>query len=161
MYAAVHTHIADADVLVMSAAVADFCPANPAQQKIKKSSDEGKGQEMTPAFSIPLVQCPDILGSLANRLEDTAQPAKRQLIRVGFAAETEQLIVNARSKMSRKRLDLLIANDVTRADSGFGSETNKVLIFHANGAMEDLSVMSKIDVAAAIWDRIVPLLRTT
>jgi len=62
--------------------------------------------------------------------------------------------------MSRKRVDLLVANDVTRSDSGFGTDTNKVFIFHADGAIEDLPVMSKAGVATAIWDRIVPLLST-
>lgn len=154
---AVHDLITDADVLVMSAAVADFTPADPAQHKIKKSSNAGKGHEGTETFSIPLVQSPDILGELADKLED---PTRRRLIRVGFAAETDDIIANARNKMSRKRVDLLVANDVTRPDSGFGTDTNKVFIFHADGAIEDLPVMSKADVAEAIWDRVVPLLST-
>ncbi len=82
-------------------------------------------------------------------------------MRVGFAAETSDLVNYARAKLVAKRLDLLVANDVSRSDSGFGTETNKVHIFHANGAMEDLPVMPKTGVAAAIWDRIVPLLSTT
>ncbi len=79
-------------------------------------------------------------------------------MRVGFAAETSDLVNYARTKLVAKRLDLLVANDVSRADSGFGAETNKVYIFHASGAMEDLPVMPKTGVAAAIWDRIVRLL---
>jgi len=154
---AVYDLITDADVLVMSAAVADFTPADPAQHKIKKSSNAGKGHEGTETFSIPLVQSPDILSELADKLEG---PTQRRLIRVGFAAETDDIIANARNKMSRKRVDLLVANDVTRPDSGFGTDTNKVFIFHADGAIEDLSVMSKADVAEAIWDRVVPLLST-
>jgi phosphopantothenoylcysteine decarboxylase/phosphopantothenate--cysteine ligase len=157
---AVHDLITDADVLVMSAAVADFTPANPAKHKIKKSSNAGKGHEGTETFSIPLVQSPDILGELADRLEDSTQQTQRRLIRVGFAAETENIIANARHKMSRKRVDLLVANDVTRSDSGFGADTNKVFIFHVDGAIEDLPVMPKADIAAAIWDRVVPLLST-
>ena len=78
----------------------------------------------------------------------------------GFAAETRELITYARAKLAAKRLDLLVANDVSRPDSGFGAETNKVYIFHATGAVEDLPVMPKTGVAAAIWDRIVPLLST-
>ena len=81
-------------------------------------------------------------------------------MRVGFAAETRDLMNYARAKLVAKRLDLLVANDVSRPDSGFGTETNKVYIFHANGAMEDLPVMPKSGVAAAIWDRIVSLLST-
>lgn len=158
---AVYDLITDADVLVMSAAVADFSPANPAQLKMKKSSNEGKGHEGAETFSISLVHSPDILGELAETLEDPTQRAQRHLIRVGFAAETDNIITNARDKLHRKHLDLLVANDVTRSDSGFETNTNKVFIFHANGAIDDCPVMSKIDVAAAIWDRIVPLLSTT
>jgi phosphopantothenoylcysteine decarboxylase/phosphopantothenate--cysteine ligase len=77
---------------------------------------------------------------------------------VGFAAETGDLVTYARTKLVAKHLDLLVANDVSRADSGFGSDTNKVLLFHANGEMEDLPLLSKADVAARIWDRIVPML---
>jgi phosphopantothenoylcysteine decarboxylase/phosphopantothenate--cysteine ligase len=79
-------------------------------------------------------------------------------VRVGFAAETHDIVAYAHSKLIAKDLDLLVANDVSRPDSGFGTETNKVLIFHATGVIEDLPVMPKTGVAAAIWDRIVPLL---
>jgi len=157
---AVYDLITDADVLVMSAAVADFSPANPAKHKIKKSSNEGRGHEGAETFSIPLVQSPDILGELADKLEGPTRRAQRHLIRVGFAAETDNIITNAQNKMSRKRVDLLVANDVTRSDSGFGTDTNKVFIFHADGAIEDLPAMSKTGVATAIWDRVVPLLST-
>jgi phosphopantothenoylcysteine decarboxylase / phosphopantothenate---cysteine ligase len=152
---AVFDLIADADVLVMSAAVADFTPASPAEHKIKKVTNAGTG-----TFTIPLVQSPDILGELADSLESSTRRTQRRLICVGFAAETDNIIANARKKMSRKRVDLLVANDVTRSDSGFGTDTNKVYIFHADGAVEDLSVMSKADIAEAIWDRVVPLLST-
>jgi phosphopantothenoylcysteine decarboxylase/phosphopantothenate--cysteine ligase len=157
----VYHFIADADALVMSAAVADFRPAQPAAHKIKKNSSELKNLADDGEFSIPLVANPDILGELADALHEepaTVQSRHRRLVRVGFAAETEQLVVHAREKLRKKQLDLLIANDVSRSDSGFGSETNKVLIFHTHGTMEDLPVMSKTSVAQAIWDRIVPLL---
>src|SRR5207248_1098435 len=101
---------------------------------------------------------PDILGELAATFRESSGSRQRRLIRVGFAAETEDLVANAQSKLVAKQLDLLVANDVSRADSGFGTETNKVLIFSANGAVEDLPVMPKTSVAAAIWDRIVFLL---
>lgn len=164
---AVHHFITDADVLIMSAAVADFRPAAPASQKIKKRGagayDDVGGQD----FSVHFVQNPDILQELAIQLKESpdhinstvhAQIPKKRLIRVGFAAETEQLLANAQDKLQRKQLDLLVANDVARSDSGFGTDTNKVYIFHANGAVDDLPVMPKTDVAAAIWDRVVPLL---
>lgn len=158
----VYRFIADADALVMSAAVADFRPAQPAAQKIKKDSSELKNLTNGGELSIPLAKNPDILAELASSLDEQAasQPRNRRLIRVGFAAETEQLVVHAQEKLRKKQLDLLIANDVSRSDSGFGTDTNKVLIFHAHGAMEDLPVMSKSSVATAIWDRIVSLLST-
>ncbi len=161
---AVRRAVVNADVLIMSAAVADFRPAVIASQKIKKEG-EGETQEFDEqgGFSLRLVRNPDILAELAastNELgREHEQGAGRRLVRVGFAAETSNLVKNARAKLSAKRLDLLVANDVSRPDSGFGTETNKVLIFHATGEMEDLPVMPKAQVAAAIWDRIVPLMR--
>lgn len=154
---AVHNAVVDADVLVMSAAVADFRAAAPAAQKLKKglgAFDDGDG------FSLRLARNPDILEELANTSERQTGNggSQRHLVRVGFAAETNDLIANARAKLAGKHLDLLVANDVSRPDSGFGTETNKVLIFHTNGTMEDLPVMPKTDLAAAIWDRVVSLL---
>jgi phosphopantothenoylcysteine decarboxylase / phosphopantothenate---cysteine ligase len=160
----VFASITDADVLVMSAAVADFRPAHVAVQKIKKDKAEAFNQEDSGeggGRSIRLVSNPDILGELAATAYGSDAPSlRRQLVRIGFAAETEQLVSNALEKLRKKHLDLLIANDVSRSDSGFGSDTNKVLIFHASGAMEDLPLMPKTGVATAIWDRVVPLLGT-
>jgi phosphopantothenoylcysteine decarboxylase/phosphopantothenate--cysteine ligase len=167
---AVHAFIPDSDVLIMSAAVADFRPASPAKHKIKKDSGEGKEQGRTThenAFSVRLVQNPDILEELAKEaqqgqeIQGNSEQPKQRLIRVGFAAETNDIITYARSKLVKKHLDLLVANDVSRSDSGFGADTNKVFIFSADGVMEDLPVMPKTDVAAAIWDRVVSLLDTT
>ncbi|GCF09020.1 bifunctional phosphopantothenoylcysteine decarboxylase/phosphopantothenate--cysteine ligase CoaBC [Dictyobacter arantiisoli] len=166
----VHSFITNADVLVMSAAVADYRPQVAATQKIKKQTQhEAMGHQDGGALTLHLVQNPDILGELATTLDGDGDasrgsggisntPAKKRLIRVGFAAETEHLLEHAREKLRKKHLDLLVANDVTRLDSGFGTNTNKVLIFHADGAMEDLPVLPKTGVATAIWDRIVPLL---
>ncbi|MBE3558907.1 MAG: bifunctional phosphopantothenoylcysteine decarboxylase/phosphopantothenate--cysteine ligase CoaBC [Ktedonobacteraceae bacterium] len=157
---AIHQFISDADALIMSAAVADFRPLHPAPQKIKKSGSEVRGQEGEEGFFIHMVQNPDILEELAYLADERYdhQQASRRLIRVGFAAETHDLVAHAKEKLAKKHLDLLVANDVTRSDSGFGTDTNKVLIFHANGAMEDLPVMPKPGVAAAILDRVVSLL---
>ena len=181
---AVHSAITGADVLVMSAAVADFRPATPAAHKIKKGSAGGsqggggrggeeesggsaEGQEFDAegGFSLHLVRNPDILGELAEVDKRDTQitgksEVRKRLVRVGFAAETNDLVLYARTKLLSKHLDLLVANDVSRSDSGFGTETNKVSIFHATGAMEDLPVMPKAGVAVAIWERIVPLLST-
>jgi phosphopantothenoylcysteine decarboxylase/phosphopantothenate--cysteine ligase len=167
---AVHSAITGADVLVMSAAVADFRPATPMAQKLKKDGGEAQEFDAQGGFSLYLVRNPDILGELAETLDqleggqggqttDNGKSRKR-LVRVGFAAETNEIVAYARTKLVAKHLDLLVANDVSRADSGFGTETNKVFIFHATGEIEDLPVMPKSGVAIAIWDRIVPLLST-
>ncbi|GHO44096.1 phosphopantothenoylcysteine decarboxylase [Ktedonospora formicarum] len=173
---AVMASVNDADVLVMSAAVADFRPAHPSPQKIKKhvgepsiiaSSGQQKqatteGHAAGDGFSIHLVRNADILADLAT-MQIGQQRRNREgrlqpLIRVGFAAETENVIANARDKLVRKQLDLLVANDVMRSDSGFGADTNKVYFFHPDETVEDLPVMPKTGVAAAIWDRVLSLL---
>jgi len=155
---AVHDAVIDADVLVMSAAVADFRPAEVAAQKLKKSESQELDEQN--GFFLQLVRNPDILEELADSVHTNTgnKRSGRHLVRVGFAAETSNLVAYASAKLIAKRLDLLVANDVSRSDSGFGTETNKVHIFHANGTMEDLPVMPKTGVAAAIWDRIVPFL---
>ncbi len=169
---AVQSAITGADVLVMSAAVADFRPDTPAAQKLKKGNGGGEAQgfDAHGGLTLHLVRNPDILGELAGipgssetshgQITDKGERSKR-LVRVGFAAETNDIVTNAQSKLRAKHLDLLVANDVGRRDSGFGVETNKVIIFHATGQIEDLPVMPKTGVAATIWDRIVPLLSTT
>ena len=158
---AVHDAVIDADVLVMSAAVADFRPSEVATQKLKKSESQELNEQN--GFFLRLVRNPDILEELADSVYTNTgnERSRRRLVRVGFAAETSNLNDYASAKLIAKRLDLLVANDVSRSDSGFGTETNKVHIFHANGAVEDLPVMPKTGVAAAIWDRIVSLLSTT
>lgn len=161
---AVVAAVAEADVLVMSAAVADYRPAQIAAQKLKKTGSGGAQlYQMGDEFSLPLTRTPDILGELATLFDGPPGELEsaRHLVRVGFAAETSDLVTYARAKLVAKHLDLLVANDVSRTDSGFGSETNKVLLFHANGQMEDLPLLSKMEVAVAIWDRIVPMLSTT
>jgi len=153
--------VVDADVLVMSAAVADYRPAEAAAQKLKKGgAQERAGQN---GFSLQLVRNPDILEELAESVDKQRgdERSKQRLLRVGFAAETNDLANYAQAKLVAKHLDLLVANDVSRSDSGFGADTNKVYIFHAGGALEELPVMHKTGVAAAIWDRIVLLLSTT
>ena len=152
--------VIDADALIMSAAVADYRPAVAATQKLKKSGSGAQELDEQNGFFLRLVRNPDILEELTDSV-DRHTGNDRRLVRVGFAAETSDLVNYARTKLVAKRLDLLVANDVSRPDSGFGTETNKVYIFHANGAMEDLPVMPKMGVAAAIWDRVIPLLATT
>ena len=143
MARAVFHHLDASTIVLMAAAVADFRPAEVRSQKIKKQ---------TVARSLELVPTIDILAEVSRR--------RRGQLLVGFAAETENLMENARAKLEAKGLDLVVANDLTEAGAGFGTETNKVFIFHATGEMEDLAVMPKAGVAVAIWDKIVPLLST-
>lgn len=142
-----------ADALVMAAAVADYRVDRPASHKIKKgSSDENPDGSLT----LRLVPNPDILAEVNALVRAGDAPG---LIRVGFAAETTDVERNAAVKMARKGLDLSVANDVTKPGSGFGTETNEVILHSADGAIERLPLMTKREVARAIWDRIVPLLR--
>jgi phosphopantothenoylcysteine decarboxylase/phosphopantothenate--cysteine ligase len=161
---AVVAAIQKADVLVMSAAVADYRPFQAATQKLKKAgSADAQLYQMGDEFSLHLVRTPDILRELALMLDEQAGEPRlqRPLLRVGFAAETSNLVTYARAKLDAKNLDLLVANDVSRADSGFGSDTNQVLLFSKNGEMEKLPLLSKEEVAVQVWNRIVPMLPTT
>lgn len=144
--------IRDADALVMAAAVADYRVDHPANHKIKKgSADENADGSLT----LQLSPNPDILAEA--RTLATAEHLDRLLL-VGFAAETHDVERNASAKLRRKGLQLLVANDVSRPDSGFSVSTNRVSLFFADGRIEHLPLMSKADVARAIWDRIAPLL---
>jgi phosphopantothenoylcysteine decarboxylase/phosphopantothenate--cysteine ligase len=136
MLAALQTATAGADALVMAAAPADFRPAEPRGKKIKKE----QGQDYLP---VKLEKNPDILATLEGGG-----------VRVGFAAETHDLAEHAKAKLAAKRLDFIVANDVTAAGSGFAVETNQVTLFHADGRVEELPLMSKYAVAWAILDRV-------
>ena len=129
------------DALLMAAAPADFRPLEAAGQKIKKATL--REDEMT----LALTETPDIISTLPGGG-----------VRVAFAAETENLTANATAKLAAKRADLIVANDVTAAGSGFGTETNEVTIFHRDGEAERLPLMSKYAVAHAILDRVAALL---
>jgi phosphopantothenoylcysteine decarboxylase/phosphopantothenate--cysteine ligase len=140
MLAALQTATAAADALIMAAAPADFRPAHPAAHKLKKTD----GQD---AMTVELAKNPDILATLPGGG-----------VRVGFAAETQDLAAYAKAKLVSKRLHFIVANDVTAAGSGFGTETNQVTIFHAGGRTEEFPLQSKYAVAHAILDRVLPLL---
>ena len=135
---AVIKHTADCDVLIMAAAVADYRPNSVATQKMKKDAQ---------TWNIQLDKNPDIL-----------YEAQGNFIKVGFAAETDNLLENAIDKVARKSLDLLVANDVTDEGSGFGADTNKVLLLDRSGTVEDLPLMSKNEVAHRILNRVRELL---
>jgi phosphopantothenoylcysteine decarboxylase/phosphopantothenate--cysteine ligase len=126
------------DVVVMAAAVADYRPEVEAPQKIKKDEKP---------LALKLVRTDDILMAIAGRRKD------EQTI-VGFAAETESLERNAREKLARKKLDLIVANDVSRPDSGFEVDNNEATLFRADGGVRKLPLMSKLALADEILDEI-------
>lgn len=137
---AVVQETADADAVIMAAAVADYQPAEAQERKIKREATDG--------LTLHLVRTPDILGEI---------PSRSGLVKAGFAAESHDLLANARRKLEAKGLDLIAANDITAKGSGFGSETNKVTILDPSGT-EELPLMSKYDVARRILDHILELL---
>ncbi len=139
MRAAVLDACADADALIMAAAVSDFRPAQVGEHKIKK----GDG----PGMTLELVKNPDFLLELRD-----------DFVKVGFAAETRDLLTNAAKKLRDKRLDFICANDVSAPDAGFAVDTNRVTILDRNGGVEELPLMSKYDVAVRILDRVALLL---
>ena len=123
-----------ADILVMAAAVADFRPVAEAEHKIKKS---GGG------LTLELRETADVLAEASG---DT-------LVKVGFAAESRDLVANAREKMRRKGVDLMVANNITDEGSGFGSDTNRVVIIDSNGVLDELPLLPKAEVAHLLLDR--------
>ena len=138
MYTAVMDLATDCSIVVKAAAVADYRPSCRQEQKIKKSGES--------TLTMELQRNPDILAEL-GRL-----PGERLL--VGFAAETEQLMDNARRKLQDKNLDLIVANDLTAEGAGFAGDTNVVQLIYRNGRVEDLPQMSKDLLAHSLLDRI-------
>lgn len=133
MFAAVDARLADCDVFVMCAAVSDYKPARYSAQKIKKAAA---------SFSLELEPTRDILRSLTSR--------KHSCFVVGFAAETENLETNAQRKLEEKNCDLLVANDVSRADIGMDAEENELIIFDKTGARKKLPRANKSELARAL-----------
>jgi len=125
--------------LIMAAAVADYRPKRVSKTKIKR--------ERAASFTLELESTPDILGEVKGRF-----------LRVGFAAESENLMTNARAKLEKKRLDLIVANDITAEGSGIGADTNQVVIIDRKGKVEKLPLMPKREVADRILDKIVRFL---
>jgi phosphopantothenoylcysteine decarboxylase/phosphopantothenate--cysteine ligase len=134
-----------ADVLLMAAAVADFRPAQAAAQKLKK-------ERGLPALA--LERTADILTGVGRLRQETGHP----LVVVGFAAETEALMANARAKLRAKGLGLIVANDVSASDSGFGVDTNRVILLDNEGDTETLPLLSKAEVADRVVERVIRLL---
>ena len=145
MLRAVLEAVPRADALVMAAAVADFRPAAPADQKIKKEA--GIPQ-------ITLTNTPDILRAVARHKEEVGWPR----LTVGFAAESQKLLENARAKLASKKLDMIVANDISAEDAGFAVDTNRVTLLVPDGHAEGLPLLSKTEVSQAVMQRIVSLL---
>ncbi|HEU5204105.1 MAG TPA: bifunctional phosphopantothenoylcysteine decarboxylase/phosphopantothenate--cysteine ligase CoaBC [Candidatus Limnocylindrales bacterium] len=138
------------DALIMAAAVADFRPAMPAERKLERGA----------ALTLELEPTPDLLAEIGRiaRGEDSAgeqtrRPLDPRPVLVGFAAETGSLD-RAADKLRRKGVDLLVANDVAEAGSGFGTDTNRVTILSADGSSADLPLLAKREVAQHILDRV-------
>lgn len=130
MLEAVQAFIAETDCAIFAAAVADYRPAEISEQKIKKSADR---------LTLELERTPDILGSM--RLHGYRGAL------VGFAAETENLLENARGKLEKKGCDLIVANDVSQCGIGFDADDNAVTLVYAGGREESIPKMSKRDLA--------------
>jgi len=137
---AVLERVKGADALIMAAAVADYRPITEADQKIKKASAN---------LSIDLAKTTDIL-----------EAATGDFVKVGFSAETQNLVSNAKIKVGSKNLDLIVANDVTDPDSGFGIDTNKVTLIDRDLNVEELPVLTKYEVGHRILNRVSGLLRS-
>ncbi len=139
MRTAVLTACDDASALIMAAAVSDYRPAERAAEKVKKGPD---------TKSLELEKNADFLLEIEGKI-----------VKVGFAAETGDLLANAKSKLKAKKLDLIAANDVTAPGVGFGTDTNQVSIIDADGEIEEVPLLPKYEVAHRILARVVPLLR--
>jgi phosphopantothenoylcysteine decarboxylase / phosphopantothenate---cysteine ligase len=145
MAEAVLTAVGDADALLMAAAVADFRPADPAGQKIKKT--EGDAGERV----IRLAPNPDILTAVKEQKAQTGFPR----LTVGFAAETQNALAYGQAKLQRKGLDFIAINDVSATDAGFAVNTNRVTLLGADGSVVELPLLSKTAVAEEIVGRLV------
>ena len=130
---------AGCDIIIKAAAVSDYRPQDSAQQKIKKGPD---------SLTLDLLKNPDILSELGDTKKQSP------CVLVGFAAETEDLLANAEAKLKAKNLDMIVANDVSRNDAGFETDTNIVKMIFPDGHVEDSTLMTKDEVADLVLDRI-------
>jgi len=131
----------DSDIVIKAAAVADYRPKQTATHKIKKTGD---------SLVLELEKNPDILSELGQR--------KQKQFLVGFAAETQDLLTHAKEKLSRKNLDMIVANDVTLPGAGFNTDTNIAKLIFRNGEVEDLPLISKDALARVILDKVSQLI---
>jgi len=139
MYEAVKKAVDKADALIMAAAVADYRPKKVSKNKIKR--------QRASSLTLELERTPDILVEV-----------KGKFLRVGFAAESENLVANAKEKLEKKRLDLIVANDITAVGSGIGADTNQVVIIGRAGKIEELPLLPKREVADRVLDKVTQFL---
>lgn len=144
MFRAVEDNFPDCHALIKAAAPSDYRPKSVAKNKIKKDEDGGQG------LRVEFIRNPDIVAHFGG--------IKKEQIVVGFAAETDNLLENARKKLINKNLDFIVANDVSQAGAGFKSDTNIVTIIEGEGKVEEYPIMDKSQVAKVILDKIVNLL---
>lgn len=142
MRKAVFDNLKGSSVVIKAAAVSDFRPKVISQKKIKKGNSD---------MTLALERTKDILEELGRK--------KGNRILVGFAAETENLMANAKKKLQEKNLDLIVVNDVTRPGSGFAGDTNQVKVLYSSGQVKDLPLMTKEEVSQFILDDVVKLLK--
>ncbi|PZQ78944.1 MAG: phosphopantothenoylcysteine decarboxylase, partial [Flavobacterium johnsoniae] len=138
MYEAAHRYFGDVDVAISAAAVADYRPKFPATQKIKKTED---------AFTIELEKTQDILASLGK--------VKQKQFLIGFALETENEIENAKLKIQKKNLDLIVLNSLQDEGAGFGKPTNKITFIDRNFEIEPMPLKTKEAVAEDILNKVI------
>ncbi len=146
MLDAVLAHVEHADALIMAAAVADYRPLSAADQKLKKSDAD---------LTLNLTRTADILHTVGMRRHETGYPR----VLVGFAAETQDLLNNAQSKLERKNADFIIANDVSAPGAGFAGDTNIVTVLDTDGTRLSLTQQTKTAVAEMIIDQIAARLK--
>jgi phosphopantothenoylcysteine decarboxylase/phosphopantothenate--cysteine ligase len=144
MHRAVMAQASGADAVIMAAAVADYTPEARADQKMAKTDGD---------LRLVLKRTPDILKTLGERRESSGGPA----VLVGFAAETDNVVEKAAQKLRSKRVDFIVANDVSRTDAGFDVDTNEVALVSVDGT-ERVPLQSKAGVAGVILDRVEHLL---
>ena len=144
LQAALVTAAAQADAVIMAAAVADYRPARLAEHKLKRS-------QLGATTELSLIANPDLLAELGARRGERRHP-----LLVGFAAETENVVANARNKLATKRCDMVVANDVSEPGAGFAVDTNRVTVVDHSGVVE-IPAASKAEVAHRILDRVVAL----
>jgi phosphopantothenoylcysteine decarboxylase/phosphopantothenate--cysteine ligase len=145
MKSAVQTEFGKADLVIMAAAVSDFSPASPSGRKIKRE------EQPEDLLTLSLKRNPDILKGLGEQ--------KTRQVLVGFALETADGVPNARKKLAAKHLDAIVLNNPEVEGAGFGSDTNIVTVVTPDGKIDPLPRMSKFDVANAVLNRVVPLLK--